>query len=115
MKNFILKTLYLLLGEKSANQLRVIIFHNIETDQEKKFKQLIEKLKKHWNIISPLEFKEILTNKKPSINSKNILITFDDGYKSQKKITEKYLDPLNIKALFFVVTDFINLTTKEEL
>ena len=44
---------------------------------------------------------------------KKILITFDDGYKSQKEITEKYLNPLNIKALFFLVSDFINCDSKE--
>ena len=45
---------------------------------------------------------------------KNILISFDDAYKSQKIVTEKYLDPLNIKALFFIVSDFVKLNSKDE-
>ena len=43
---------------------------------------------------------------------KKILITFDDGYKSQKQITEKYLNPNNIKAIFFLVSDFISIQSK---
>lgn len=114
MKNLILKILYSVIGEINSNQLRVIIFHDIENNQQQKFEKLIKKLKETWNIITPIEFKKLITNNNVNIKKKNILITFDDGYKSQKKITEKYLDPLNIKALFFVVSDFIKLKTKEE-
>tara|TARA_Y100001970_G_scaffold292771_1_gene435747 strand:- start:1860 stop:2690 length:831 start_codon:yes stop_codon:yes gene_type:complete len=114
MKNLILKILYSVIGEINSNQLRVIIFHNIENNQEEKFEKLIKKLKETWNIITPSEFKDLTVNNNINIKKKNILITFDDGYKSQKIITEKYLDPLNIKALFFIVSDFIKLKTKNE-
>ena len=114
MKNLILKILYSVIGEINSNQLRVIIFHNIENNQEEKFEKLIKKLKETWNIITPSEFKDLTVNNNINIKKKNILITFDDRYKSQKIITEKYLDPLNIKALFFIVSDFIKLKTKNE-
>ena len=42
------------------------------------------------------------------------MITFDDAFKSQKIITEKFLDPLNIKALFFIVSDFVKISSKDE-
>ena len=115
MKNFILKNLYSVLGEKNNNQLRIIIFHDVLKKDEIKFQELIEYLKKNWNIISPNQFKQIITNKHLyDNNKKNILLTFDDGYKSQKLIAEKYLDPLNIKALFFIVSDFIKLKSIED-
>ena len=34
--------------------------------------------------------------------------------KFTKIITEKFLDPLNIKALFFIVSDFIKLNSRDE-
>ena len=115
MKNFILKNLYSVLGEKNNSQLRIIILHDVLKKDEIKFQELIEYLKKNWNIISPNQFKQIITNEHlHNNNKKNILLTFDDGYKSQKLIAEKYLDPLNIKALFFVVSDFIKLNSTED-
>ncbi len=114
MKNIILKILYSMLGEINSDQLRVIIIHDIHPSQEKNFEKLIYKLQETWNIISPSQFKEIIKNNKSKVKKKNILITFDDGYKSQKKITEKYLDPLNIKALFFIVSNFAKLNRLED-
>jgi peptidoglycan/xylan/chitin deacetylase (PgdA/CDA1 family) len=37
------------------------------------------------------------------------LITFDDGFISNRSVAEKVLNPLGIKAIFFVVTDFIDI------
>ena len=115
MKNFILKNLYSVLGENNNHQLRIITFHDILEKDWVKFQDLIKYLKKNWNIISPNEFKQIIENNYLQNNKKkNILLTFDDGYKSQKIIAEKYLDPLNIKALFFIVSDFIKLNSIED-
>lgn len=114
MKNLLLKKLYSILGETNKSQIRIINFHNILETEYEKFGNLIEYLKKNWRIISPEEFKLLIQKKKYNIDKKSILITFDDSYKSQKIVTEKYLDPLDIKALFFIVSDFVNIATKEE-
>ena len=110
MKDLVLKKIYSILGETEKIQLRIINFHNILDGEYEKFGNLIEYLKKNWNIIAPEEFKYLI-QKKNKIDKKSILITFDDSYKSQKIVTEKYLDPLGIKALFFVVSDFIKLNS----
>ena len=114
MKKFILKNLFSIFGEKKKEQLRIITFHDILREEHDKFFDLIQYLKKNWNIISPDQFKNIINSKDIKISEKNILITFDDAYKSQKIITEKFLEPLNIKALFFIVSDFVKLSSKEE-
>ena len=113
MKEFVLKNLYSFLGDQKA-QLRIITFHDILSEDYQKFCDLIFYLKTNWNIISPNEFKKIINKEKNTTNGKNILISFDDAYKSQRIVTEKYLDPLNIKALFFIVSDFIKLNSKDE-
>jgi peptidoglycan/xylan/chitin deacetylase (PgdA/CDA1 family) len=51
---------------------------------------------------------------KSLISGRNVLITFDDGFKSNKFIADKYLNPLEIKSIFFVVSDFINQTSISE-
>ena len=114
MKNYILKKLYSLLGEVNKKQLRILIFHDIERKQETRFEELIYYLKKSWNIISPNEFKEMTKFNSKKDYDRNILISFDDGYKSQRIVAEKYLNPLKIKALFFVVSDFIKINSFNE-
>jgi len=114
MKNFILKNLFSIFGEKKEEQLRVITFHNILREEHDKFFNLIQYLKKNWNIITPDQFKNIINSKEIKISKKNILITFDDAFKSQKIVTEKFLDPLNIKALFFIVSDFVKISSQDE-
>ena len=114
MKNFILKNLFTIFGKKKEDQLRVITFHNILREEHDKFYNLIQYLKKDWNIISPDQFKNIINSKDIEISKNNILITFDDAFKSQKIVTEKFLDPLNIKALFFIVSDFVKISSIDE-
>ena len=76
MKNFILKNLYSVLGEKNNSQLRIIILHDVLKKDEIKFQELIEYLKKNWNIISPNQFKQIITNEHLHNNNKKKYITY---------------------------------------
>ena len=115
MKNQLLKYFYKVFGNSSKQQLRVLIFHDIEKKDFKKFEKFIQYALDNFNLISPKEFKLFLDGKKNLFKEKkNILLTFDDGYKSQKIVAEKFLNPKNIKALFFPVSDFINLKNKNE-
>ena len=43
------------------------------------------------------------------MKGKNLLITFDDGFKSNFYIAKTILKSLNIKAVFFVPSDFIKI------
>ena len=90
MKNLVLDNFYKLVGNSKKDQVRVLIFHDIEKKNFEKFEKLLNHLIKNFSIITPEEFK-IFSNHNLSKfgNKKKILITFDDGYKSQKQITEK--------------------------
>ncbi len=94
-------------------QLRVLIFHYITRDQYKKFENLIIQLNKNFQIISPNEFKEIINGNKKIYND-SILISFDDGYKSQFKAS-KILDKYKIKAIFFITLNFVKLKSKKKV
>jgi len=115
MKGIILKYLFKILGLSDKNNLRVIILHDIKKNDFQKFENLLDFLSKYFNIISPEEFKLHLSGNLKGKNFKNdILLSFDDGYKSQKIITEKFLNPRNIKAIFFLISDFIKIESKTE-
>jgi hypothetical protein len=113
MKGIILKYLFKILGLSNKNNLRVIILHDIEKKNFQNFEKLLDYLSNHFNIISPDEFKLYLSGNLKRKNFKNnVLFSFDDGYKSQKIITEKFLNPRNIKAIFFLISDFIKIDSK---
>lgn len=95
-------------GILPAFQLRVIIYHDITLEQEIKFREQLIRLTRYWKILTPTEFEEIMIGK--SLLTKNsLLITFDDGFYSARRIAESCLNPLKIKAIFFVIKNFIYL------
>jgi peptidoglycan/xylan/chitin deacetylase (PgdA/CDA1 family) len=96
------------IGVISPNHLRVLIFHDIPPEQEDAFKKQLVWLKKHWSIISPEKFEKLISGNEPIIGA-NLLISFDDGLISNRIVAEKILKPMGIKAIFFVVSDFVDL------
>ena len=92
-------------------QLRVLMFHYITSKQYQKFEKLIIKLKQDYNIVSPSEFSNLIKNKKKLVED-TILLTFDDGYKSQYNVAKKILNKHNIQGIFFITLNFIKLKSK---
>ena len=92
--------------KKKTNSLRILMFHDI-SDLDK-FEKIIIHLMKEWKFISPQTFFEIYKNKK-KIKKNLILLTFDDGFKSNILAANQILSKHKIKAIFFVPFYFINL------
>jgi len=89
-------------------QLRIITYHHIRKENFNKLKKNIIKLKKNYNILSPKTFFEIIEKKKV-LKKNSILITFDDGFYSQKKFAQDVLSKLKIKSIFFIVPNFLKI------
>ena len=98
---FLIKIKILKLPEKS---LRVLMFHDISDFSN--FNKQINILQKHWNFITPKEFYDIRKGK-TKINKRLLLLTFDDGFKSNLYVAENILKKLNIKAIFFIPLKFL--------
>ncbi|MCB9096274.1 MAG: polysaccharide deacetylase family protein [Arcobacter sp.] len=95
-------------------QLRVLIYHDIPVLEQELFRKQILWLKKKWKFISPDEFCEVISGNR-ILHGRNLLLTFDDGFKSNRRIAEEILNPLNLKALFFIVSDFVSLKKSDEI
>ncbi len=98
---------------KKKTCIRILVYHDIE---DKNFILLFNQLKylrKNWNFITPTEFENHLNNKR-KLNGKNLLITFDDGFKSNYFVAKKILNKLNIKGIFFVPSDFVQIKSKKK-
>ena len=100
-------------GFIGANRLRVLVLHDIPPNQELVLKKQLQELQKKWNIVSPETFENMVLGIEP-IQDNNLLITFDDGLISNRIVAEKVLNPLGIKAIFFVVTDFIDIKNVDD-
>lgn len=95
---------------QKKNSLRVLVYHHIEKKNFSKFYDHLKYLKKEWNFITPSQFENHLRDKK-KLKGKNLLLTFDDGFKSNFNVEKEVLKNLNIKCIFFVPSEFIKLNS----
>jgi peptidoglycan/xylan/chitin deacetylase (PgdA/CDA1 family) len=82
----------------------VITLHNIEPIYYKWFSKLIDQLSSKFEFINFEDFE-----KYRDCDDIKILLTFDDGFYSNRYVAEKYLSKHDIKALFFITEGFIEL------
>ena len=96
-----------------SKHLRVLLYHDIQPEEYTSFQLQLEWMSHRWAFISPDDFSEIIKGN-TTIKTDSLLLTFDDGFASNRRIVEKILNPIGIKALFFIVSDFANIEEKEE-
>lgn len=97
--------------EFPKKSLRVLMFHDISDFDN--FNNQIIFLKKYWQFITPSEFYKIYNNKL-RIDKRYLLLTFDDGFKSNLYVAKNVLKKHNIKAIFFIPLKFLLITNKLE-
>jgi len=120
IKKYILSLLYLpsrfinLLKSltRQRNRIRVLLFHDVPEDSYSKFKKILSFLEKKWKFISADEFVDHFNGTK-KLSGDNLLLSFDDGFYSNRLVAEAILEPMGIKALFFVATDFVSIQDLE--
>ncbi len=83
---------------------RILMLHDINKENFKNLENNLKCLKKNYNFVDP---KQLEKDCFPS-GKKNLLLTFDDGFKSNFIFAKNVLNKLEIKAVFFVVSDLIN-------
>jgi peptidoglycan/xylan/chitin deacetylase (PgdA/CDA1 family) len=94
------------------NLLKVLIYHDIPCLDFDKFESQLKFIAKEYGFIRPDDLENILSGKVRYKGTK-VLLTFDDGFRSNALAAEKILEPLGIKAIFFVSTGFINAADRE--
>lgn len=92
----------------SPHQLRILLYHDIASHEQANFAAQLRWLAKTWNFISPERFESMISGNE-TIRGRNILLTFDDGFASNRMTAEQVLNPMGIKAVFFVVSDYVDM------
>ena len=98
-----------LLPTQRAARLRVLLYHDIVPTEVCQFASQIRWLSQSWRFITPEQFAAIILHG-VEIKEDCLLLTFDDGFISNRHVAETVLNPMGIKALFFVVSEFVDLS-----
>lgn len=107
------KTIGCPLGLASPHSLRVLLYHDIAPHEHANFAAQLRWLAQSWNFVSAEQFAALLSGGEP-IRGRNLLLTFDDGFASNRVVAEEVLNPMGIRALFFAVSDFVALEDRDE-
>ena len=89
------------------NGVRFLLFHEVKESQFRAFESVIRFVKETYGFIAPGEY-----NHFSPMTGIRYIVSFDDGFISQGEVTREVLNPLNIKAIFFVCPGFIGLQGK---
>ena len=87
-------------------QLRVLTYHDVPRASLGVFRNHLTNIKRDWHFLTPDEF-ILIKSKRLPLTRNSLLLTLDDGFLSNYDLAMSVLDDLNIKAVFFVVTTFI--------
>ena len=90
----------------------VLTLHNIGIKDFQWFERFIQFISDYYEFIDPhnIDKEFLISSRKPKI-----LLTFDDGFYSNKILAEKVLQKYDIKSIFFLTEDFIGLEKEEIL
>jgi peptidoglycan/xylan/chitin deacetylase (PgdA/CDA1 family) len=99
------------LGLASPDQLRVLLYHDIAPCDHGNFAAQLMWLKRSWTFVSPEQFAAMVSGSQP-VKGRNLLLTFDDGFTSNRAVAEAVLNPLEIRALFFVVSELVEIESR---
>ena len=91
-------------GARSA-RLRVLLYHDIDPSLESSFEAQLRWLSKSWQFVTPQQFTAMMDGTAP-VEQDSLLLTFDDGFLSNRGIADRILNPMGIQALFFIVSNF---------
>jgi peptidoglycan/xylan/chitin deacetylase (PgdA/CDA1 family) len=97
--------------DHSHGSVSVLVYHSVPEVMLPALKSQLTWLAERYTFITPNTFHSFISGK-TTLSGRQILVTFDDGFLSSFIATRKVLDPLHIKALFFIPSAFPDLREK---
>lgn len=88
----------------SRSAFRILLFHDVPPSERKAFARLVRRLRDTGRLIDPAGAEARLAEQTfaAAPGDHPCLISFDDGFASNLEVARTILDPLGVKALFFV-------------
>ena len=91
---------------RRANVASVIVMHEVKELHYDMFNEVLAMIDTDMAIVSPEEFEGAMRVVGGS-DKDMVMLTFDDGFQSWVDVSRRVLEPMDIKALFFVDTGMI--------
>lgn len=88
---------------------RLVILHDVAPDRAEAFRALVDHLGRSCGLIGPDEAADRLAGRCGPDGRIPALLTFDDGFRSNLEVTRTVLDPLGVKALYFICPGLMDL------
>ncbi len=93
--------------------LKILVYHHIEQREIVTFKRQVDLIAKLYGFITPEDLPYFF-NGTYKRNGIKVLLTFDDGFKSNLSVAQEILAPLDIRAIFFVCPNLLSMTNREQ-
>jgi peptidoglycan/xylan/chitin deacetylase (PgdA/CDA1 family) len=98
---------------------RSLLFHHVADEQRPAFDAFLRYLKKAHGVITPQQAEAFLSGDHKAISGNSdhrlpCLLTFDDGFSSNYTLATTILADNDVKALFFVCPELIDLKEKAQ-
>lgn len=87
-----------------------ITLHHVAANDLPWLARTLDAIQAHCDFACPCDLADVLTAKG---GRKRILLTFDDGFRSNRALAEEVLEPRGIKATFFITQAFIGMDGPE--
>jgi peptidoglycan/xylan/chitin deacetylase (PgdA/CDA1 family) len=97
--------LYLFLFPK--NRLVILMYHQIEKETHEDLTVSLRNIEKQFEYLNRKKYTSKFFSELPFLSKKNIIITFDDGYKNNYDYLPSLLKKHHLKATIFIPTQFI--------
>ena len=102
-------------SDSNKDSLRIMMFHDTpKKDHSIYFNQIQFLIKNGWKFLDPKKFIS-RRRKNKKFKGKNLIVTFDDGLKSNKIFANKLESEFGIKSIFFVPYEFIKMKNKKDI
>lgn len=99
------------LAPAPAASFRILLFHDVPPAEREAFAGLVRDLHAAGRLIGPAEAEGRLAGRDLGrAGPPPCLLSFDDGFASNLEVARDILDPLGVKALFFVCPNLAELT-----
>ncbi len=89
------------------NRLVILMYHQIERESHEDLTVSLENLEQQFSYLSRKKYTSRFFSELHTTSKKNIIITFDDGYKNNYEYLPSLLKKYNLKATIFIPTAFI--------
>jgi peptidoglycan/xylan/chitin deacetylase (PgdA/CDA1 family) len=115
--HFLIVTMHRLSNQLSSSSLesdfRILLYHEIDRCEDNRFAEQLDSCGEKWNFIDPNSLKNMFTNQQLEVSPK-VMLTFDDGTSSDFRVAQEILNPRGIKAVFFVIPEFVDLVSDND-